>query len=416
MTNSNDTSSNPKKFTAWEGSSAFVEQGKHWSSAFIWLTASLFGCSFIWLCTSKVDQTISVRGQLQPSGSVREIDSPSTGVVLDVFVSDGVQVLAGQSLLTVEASALNARIKAIEQSLQLIQFEALAYQTIIDADGIPDLFPPLPLLPVLEDVSLRNKMLASRNQTQQTRSQLTQLAFTLASKKESLRLRNKINDDLKPLFERGGMARNAYFEQLNLSQELNAEVAGLVSERSRIVGSVVAQLNNINRQSITLRAELAANSEALSYRTIKAPISGTIFDLKASTSSYVTNSQPLMKIVPDNKLEAVIQIPNTDIGFVKVGQLVSVSVDSFPSGEFGYIKGSLQSYGSDILPADRDSPFQYFPAVVSLTQQNVVVGKTPLNLQSGMGITANIKLRSRRAITLLTDIFTKQLDGVKRFR
>ena len=33
-----------------------------------------------------------------------------------------------------------------------------------------------------------------------------------------------------------------------------------------------------------------------------------------------------------------------------------------------------------------------------------------------MGVSANIKLRSRPVITIISDMFTKQLDGVKRFR
>ena len=47
--------------------------------------------------------------------------------------------------------------------------------------------------------------------------------------------------------------------------------------------------------------------------------------------------------------------------------------------------------------------------------QQVLAGNNQLNLQSGMSISANIKLRSRPVITLLTDTL-RQLDGVKRFR
>ena len=46
----------------------------------------------------------------------------------------------------------------------------------------------------------------------------------------------------------------------------------------------------------------------------------------------------------------------------------------------------------------------------------VEVGKTPLNLQSGMSITANIRVRSRPVISLITDLFTRQIEGIKRFR
>ena len=46
-----------------------------------------------------------------------------------------------------------------------------------------------------------------------------------------------------------------------------------------------------------------------------------------------------MKIVPESLLVANVDIGNKDIGFVKTGLPVSVGVDSFPPGEFGYIEG-----------------------------------------------------------------------------
>ena len=91
-------------------------------------------------------------------------------------------------------------------------------------------------------------------------------------------------------------------------------------------------------------------------------------------------------------------------------------MDSFPSGEFGYIKGTLVKLASDVLPPDSESQQYRFPATVSLKEQIVLSGNRQLNLQSGMGISANIKLRSRPVISIVSDLFTKQLDGVKRFR
>ena len=73
----------------WEGSSAYVEQGRHWSSALIWLCSVLFGGTLIWAFTARIDQTVTVRGRLEPSGSVRDVESPSAGVVSKVFVKDG---------------------------------------------------------------------------------------------------------------------------------------------------------------------------------------------------------------------------------------------------------------------------------------------------------------------------------------
>ena len=148
----------------------------------------------------------------------------------------------------------------------------------------------------------------------------------------------------------------------------------------------------------------------------RAPIDGKVFDAKVSPQMVVNGDQTVLKLVPARRLQAKVEISDSDIGFVKVGLPVSVSVDSFPSGEFGYIKGTLIKLGLDALPPDPQSPQYRFPGTVSLKEQTVLSGDQELNLQSGMGVSANIKLRSRPVISIVSDLFTKQLDGVKRFR
>ena len=173
------------------------------------------------------------------------------------------------------------------------------------------------------------KVDASRNQTLQLKSQLDGLDVRIESRKKSLSLRTQIAADLKPVYESGAMSRNNYLQQLNSIQELKAEIASYNSERSRIIGVASSQLNSLNRQALNLRSELDSVIEFISYKTIHAPASGRIFDLKASPSSVVRTSEPLLKIVPTDNLQAQIKISNADIGFVKVGQNVSVAVDSF---------------------------------------------------------------------------------------
>ncbi len=406
----------PKELQVWEGSSVFVEQGRHWSSALIWLSASLFTGLVIWAFTARLDQTISVRGRLEPSGSVQNIESPSNGVVLEVFVKEGQPIQAGSPLLTVEAKGLASRRQALEQSIRLLNLHADSLQAIISSNGDPVRMGAMPLLPAVSDPELAEKLVTARNQTQQLRSQLEQLDTRLASREESLQLQKRIASDMKPVFEGGGLARNAYLTQLNQVQELTAEVATLKGELSRVIGSASTQLSEVNRQQINLKSELVGVKEAIGYRTIKAPVSGVVFDSKVAPFSVVNTSQILLKIVPENRLQAKVEIPNSDIGFVRVGMPASVAVDSFPSGEFGYIQGELSRLGSDALPPDSASGEFRFPAVIDLNQQGVLSGSQELNLQSGMGITANIKLRSRPAISILTDIFTRQVEGVKRFR
>jgi hemolysin D len=406
----------PEGSETWQGSSAVVGQGKHWSSALIWVTSGLFGAALIWAFTARIDQTISVRGRLEPSGSVKGVASPSAGVVSKVFVKEGQVVQAGQPLLDVEAAGLASRRQAIDRNMRLLELQAKSLQVIIRSDGNLARIGAIPSLPFETDPLFAAQLATARNQTNQIRSRLEQVASRLKSKEQSLRLQDQIAISIGEVFRSGGISRINYLTQLNQVQEIRAEVSSLREERTKIIGETSSQLNQVNQQIINFRSELVGLREAISYRTIRAPIAGTVFDTKVGSSSVVNTSQVLLKIVPADRLQARVEIPNADIGFVKVGLPVTVGVDSFPSGEFGYIKGSLLRVGSDVLEPEQPGQQFRFPAIVKLQEQEVVSGGKILNLQSGMGVTANIKLRSRPAITLVTDMFTRQFEGVKRFR
>ena len=406
----------PPKLEFWEGSSAHVNQGRHWSSAIIWISSSLFGLVLIWAFTAKIDQSVTVSGRLEPSGSVRDVESPSGGVIDQVYVKDGDYVDAGTPLFTVEGKGLASRRKALLDTQSLLQLQASSLKSVLVSDGDPSRFGPEPALPQTNNAELQSQLVTARQQSQQLRSQLQQIASRLASRKVTLSLKQRIVKDLKPLFEEGGMGRNQYLNELNQVQEIQAELAALGEERTRVIGQAATQLNQVDRQLLSLRAELVQLSQTIEYRTIKAPVGGRVFDAQLSQFSVIAPDQTVLKLVPENRLQASVSISNSDIGFVKVGMPVSVSVDSFPAGEFGYIDGTLASIGSDVLKPSSENPSYRFPARITLRQQEVLSGNQSLNLQSGMSITANIKLRSRPVISILSDLFIKQLDGVKRFR
>jgi HlyD family secretion protein len=150
---------------------------------------------------------------------------------------------------------------------------------------------------------------------------------------------------------------------------------------------------------------------------LKAPVSGTIFELKPSAPGFVINTtDALLKIVPDDTLVAKVYLTNKDIGFVKEGMPVDVRIDSFPYSEFGDVKGKLTWIGSDALPPDQIRPFYSFPAKVKLDRQSIVINGRTVYLQSGMSISTNIRVRQRTVMSIFTDLFTEKTDSLKNVR
>ena len=123
-----------------------------------------------------------------------------------------------------------------------------------------------------------------------------------------------------------------------------------------------------------------------------------------------------MQIVPDNNLIAKVGIDSRTIGFVQEGKRVEISIDSFPSSDFGVIDGTVTSIGSDALPLDQSlgKGAWTFPAKIALDNQYLELksGKK-LRLQAGMSLNANIKLRKVTYLKILLNKFSDKTETLK---
>jgi HlyD family secretion protein len=121
--------------------------------------------------------------------------------------------------------------------------------------------------------------------------------------------------------------------------------------------------------------------------------------------------------VPRDNLVAEVDVTNKDIGFVRTGMKAEVRIDSFPYSEFGDIKGEVTSIGSDALPPDQTYQYYRFPVRIKMESQQLKSQGRTISLQSGMSITANIKVREKRTvISLFTELFTKKLETLETVR
>lgn len=289
----------------------------------------------------------------------------------------------------------------------------------------------------------------NRLQSSQLSEQLNQTRLQLANAQSELATNQDILSRLKILNEEGAVAELSYLQQqqeVNNSQtqvntlreeidrlsfqisQANQEVSRTsfesretLQERISVNNQRIAEIDSQltqrllenDRQLAELTSQRAQLEQSIKYQALTAPVAGTVFNLKANRAGYVANStEPMMEIVPQDALVARVFIPNRDVGFIRVGQKVDVRIDAYSFSEFGDVEGTLTSIGTDALPPDETFPYARFPAEVLLDSQQFVADGVPLELRSGMSLNANIKLRKRRVITFLTDLFKRKLDAV----
>jgi hemolysin D len=140
---------------------------------------------------------------------------------------------------------------------------------------------------------------------------------------------------------------------------------------------------------------LTVRSNRGSDTDIRTPVVGTVFDSQVSDGTSVVGVlNPVMRIVPDSNLQAVVFITAKDVNSVRnaIGgkDRVSIRLDTYPFSEFGEIKGTLESVSSEAIPPDPTHPFTRFKAIVRLSKQTMTVRGIERQLESGMSLNANI--------------------------
>ncbi|MFP4132876.1 MAG: HlyD family efflux transporter periplasmic adaptor subunit [Halothece sp.] len=283
--------------------------------------------------------------------------------------------------------------------------------------------------------------------------QLRQVEVQLADAKTQLKTEQEKLDKLNVLYEEGGISEFRQIEQRQTVEQQQAQVEQLEEEEQRVkfqlsraneqlgnteattrkdifdriaqnkqqIAQIDSQLSRAltdNKQRISeLESQISEVEQQINYQNLRAPISGKIFDLQVGPGSVVQNSEPIMKIVPQENLIAEVFITNQDIGFVKEGMKVDVRIDSFPFSEYGDIEGELISIGSDALPPNETYDFFRFPAKIKLDSQTLQAQNRDIPLQSGMSVSTNIKLREdRRVMSLFIERFTKEVESLKGVR
>ena len=112
----------------------------------------------------------------------------------------------------------------------------------------------------------------------------------------------------------------------------------------------------------------------------------------------------------------MVNVSNRDNGFVKVGQPAAVRVDAFSFSTFGELKGVVSSVSADVKEPSDEASFYSFPVVIELNTNYLETQSTKIPLKSGMSIQANLRLRDKPVISLLSDLLVDKTESLKSIR
>lgn len=356
-----------------------LRQSRFWARAITWtlMGGTTFGLG--WLAIAQTEEIVVAPGKLEPVSKVVDVQMPLQGVAKIILVAEGEQVAKGQVLIRMDTEASKDRLKSS-----------------------------------LEALNLKGNELKYKNQ-ELTNTQLLSSA-KISSLKQSLTLATQVMASYKALAKQGAAAELQYLEQQNKVQQIEGEVRQTEADRNRQVSMLNQNIQSLKGQITGLNSNITEANVTLRYQEIVSPVDGIVFGLKPKGPGFVAQtSEPILQIVPIDKLQARVEIDSRTIGFVSVGKQADISIDSFPASDFGVLQGEVIQIGSDALPPEpaENKGYRFLVDISLKSQQLKLTDGKSLPLQVGMSLTANIKLRKVTYLQLLLSNFQDKAKSLR---
>ena len=326
---------------------------------------------------AELKATVSASGEIKPKEFV-ELQAEIVGVITELFVKEGDFVEKGDLLVRIDPTQSQAEARAQRAMLESSQFDASRQDQQI----------------ALQQVSLLREEANVR--ATQAEVERARQALELA--------KNDFARD-QQLFEDNLISRGQYERARNEKVGANAALlsAQAREEQARAslsVAQVVLEQNRISYSSSLQRVEqnkaiLSRVEDSLSKTNIRSPLTGVITQLnveigeRAVPGTLNNPSATIMVIADLSVIEAEIEVDETDIIDVRLGQIAEITVDALPEQP---LRGVVTEVGSSaIQKAGQSQEAKDFKVAIRLESP-------PSSLRPGLSCTADITTATRNEV------------------
>ena len=396
------------------------------------VVATLFATLLAWSVLGRLDIVAVAEGRLVPESYTKIVQPAEAGLIKEVLVSEGQSVEQGQVLIRLDPTlagaddlSLGSELASRRLALRRIDAELRGTRLLPRPGDDPGLLAQVQLQALTHRQAYLDALAQEHASRERALHDLRAAQETLAKLRSTSVLVQQSADAHRRLAAEGFYSplssNEKEREAIEQAQDLKAQVAGVQGLQSTLAAQdkkIAALSSNFRNQLQTERTEvmgqlakLEQDSRKLKFKAglleLRAPQAGTVKDIATTTvGAVVQPGMVLLTLVPrDEPLVAEVQIRNDDVGFVQVGQPVKLKIAAYPFQKHGLLEGRVKTVAADAQSGDsvthQGSP-QGYKAVVALESQALLSeGVTPLRLESGMQVAAEVQQGRRTVLEYL---------------
>lgn len=387
--------------------------------------------TIVWTVFGRLDVVASAPGTLMPTGNVKLVQSPGSGVVRAIYVRNGDVVKKGQALIELDPTLSGADLAQAEKALAAAELDAARNRAIADAlagKGV-HFMPPPGASP--EVVATQRALIAAQlAQVEAAGGGLSAARDSAIADADGARAQvAKLNATI-PILEReienmNRLDAKGYapgLRLLELQRQKQQEVGEREAARAQISRGLaearksgsqswenreqarrtaLLDLAKAEAEAILRSEEVKKASQKRRFQRLLAPEDGTIQQLDVHTvGGVVEPARTLMVLVPARGgLFVEARILNRDIGFVRAGQGASVKLEAFPFTRYGAVPGRVRTISRDAIPDKKLG--SVYVATIALDTTSINADGSATALSPGLAATVDIHTGTRRIISYL---------------
>jgi membrane fusion protein, hemolysin D len=424
-----------------------------------------FCVALLWASLGRMDIVATATGKIVPGGRTKLIQPFETGVVRAIHVRDGQNVRAGDVLIELDPTMIEADQEREKSDLAAAELDVARLRAALADDPLAAFRPPQGANPA--QVEMHRQFLINQRaeqaaklaeigrQLSQKEAERSTTSASVAKIQATIPVLQERVDIHKTLLDKGlaskviyltemqdlvGLQQDILVQQSRLS-EADASIALLNETREKTAveyrRSVYDALSKAEQKAASLAQDVIKAEQRTKLQRLTAPVDGVVQQLAVHTvGGVVTPAQALAVVVPtETPLEIEAMLSNRDIGFVHAGQRAEIKVDTFNFTRYGLLHGEVLSVSSDAITRERQQSASSdstagaatstsepkgqeleYAARISLDRTDMQVDEKLVKLGPGMAVTVEIKTGSRRMISYLLSPLTRYKQEALRER
>jgi len=383
---------------------------------FFWVVAIFL--LITWAYFAQIDEIARGDGEIIPSGENQMIQNLEGGIVEEILVREGEEVVKGQILIRIDnkksqssfssnailADALEAKILRLKAESNGENFEVSDELT----KRIPELVANERSLFDTNKLQFSSKLNALKAQLTQKRQELSEAYSQKKHLNTSLGMINKEVRMTKPMVARGVSSKVDFLKlqrEANQASERYSAVslsiprlnAAIREVKSTITESKLLFKNEAKLQLNEAIAELRGilvNSTALKDQVtrtlVRSPMNGIVQKMFVHTvGGVIRPGADIVEVVPsDQTLLVEVKIKPSDIAFIYFNQKAIVKFSAYDFSIYGGLDGKVVLISADTIKDEKDNTF--YTVRIKTNKNFLGSEKKPLKIIPGMTVNVDI--------------------------